>query len=75
METVAETPGGKPIQLIRNSYGRYQIKFHQGGELPLELTGEFTRVRDALHSIAIYLDKMNETKRVTNVKGRNRTTD
>lgn len=75
MEAVAETPGGKPIQVIRSPYGHFKIKFQNGGELPLELTGEFMRERDAAHAISIYLTRMNESKRTTNGKGRNRTAD
>lgn len=68
-----ETPNGKGILIIRSPFGRYKIKFHQGGELPEELTGEFMRVRDADKAIAQYLDKVTPEKKATNGKGSNRT--
>lgn len=52
---VGETKFGKTILIQRTSLGRtFQIKFAEGGELPEELKGEYTRATDALAAVATY---------------------
>lgn len=66
-----ETPNGKPILIVRNTFGNYAIKFEQGGELPQELTGAFLKYREAEFAIQKYLDRKEDTE---NGKGRKRAT-
>ena len=57
------TPNGKPVStyIIPNT-GHVGIKFNQGGELPVELSGAFTSTRLAEIAIKNYIEKQ-ETKK------------
>lgn len=48
------TPGGKEIMFV-NKPNAVIIKFASGGELPEELSGEFTSVTFAEKAVQIYL--------------------
>lgn len=68
------THNGKPILIVRNRFGQYKIKFEQGGELPADMSGDFTKEKDAVRAIHMYLDRTQERK-VTNGKGNRREAD
>lgn len=40
-----------------------RIRYDGGGELPKELTGEFTSVKEAERNIAVYLNKRDGAKK------------
>lgn len=53
-----KTFNGKRIEMfILPNTQHFKIKFVPGGELPEELSGLFTSIRDASNAILCYLDK------------------
>lgn len=63
-----ETPNGKKIEMyVAPNSPHIKIKFCPGGELPEELTGNFTSERDAANAIAKYLAKDSSRSKKPNV--------
>lgn len=54
-----KTPGGKTIVLYNEGYS-IRVKFREGGELPVELTGKWTDERFAVASVLKYIDVMGQ---------------
>lgn len=53
----------KELELVRQPDGRmYRLKFKGGGQLPAELTGEYTSISAAEKDMAAYLFKRDNTK-------------
>ncbi len=51
------TKGGKEIHVDQRDSGKFFVKFVPGGEMPKELSGEYTREDLAHESIKVYLAK------------------
>lgn len=61
---VFETPAGKQIALFRDpKTANFRIKFTSGGELPEELSGQYTAAKNAVRDILVYLDKQKPKKK------------
>jgi hypothetical protein len=59
MAKVAVTPKGKEVAYRRKTNGMFEIYFTTGGELPLELQGEFSDSTRCTNAITIYMSKKN----------------
>lgn len=52
---LAETPAGKTIQMVRDTFGYWLINFKEGGEVPQCLQGVFTERHTAMKAVDSYL--------------------
>jgi hypothetical protein len=50
------TPGGKTIEVYHNKMGTlWGVRFKEGGQLPAELSGQFTSDSEAVKQVELYL--------------------